>query len=463
MLGEEGKTMRSFEKFWLSAEQHFFQSLQDYAIPGIAVGIIDGSHTHFYSHGQANIETQQSVTTDTLFQFGSISKVFTATLVMHLVEEGLLELDAPIKTYLPQLQLADERAKQQLTLFHLLTHTSGIFGDDFTDFGSGDDALHKAVMTYYHTLEFLTLPGQTWAYSNNGYNLIGCVIEAVLKQPFEHIMRERIFTPLRLNRCFYFAHEAIAYPVAVGHTQVREGEQAGQIKVLRDYLIPRCTNPSSGVIGTIEDMVAFAQFHLNPLHQPSLLSQQSLRYMREAHVQAANWADSWGIGWDERSFGEIIAYVHGGSTNGFQSSLLIVPEKDFAIALTNNSHRGGRFNKDISNWILEQYLGLKPKTRSLISLPRHELSHFTGLYIQPFSQITITVDGDGLRADIQSKTPLTGKASAPTTQLLKPISKSEFIICDEALDTRVDFLSQGEDIPRFIRIGGRLAERAYEP
>src|SRR5262249_41028668 len=95
------------------------------------------------AYGTLNVDAGVAATTESLFQIGSITKVWTATVVMQLVDEGLLDLDAPIAEVLPELRLSDPDVTKQVTMRHLLTHTSGIDGDVFTDTGRGDDCLEK--------------------------------------------------------------------------------------------------------------------------------------------------------------------------------------------------------------------------------------------------------------------------------------------------------------------------------
>ena len=124
------------------AEQHH--------VPGAALGILrlrpghDDDLTEA-SYGLLNTVTRIEATTDSLWQIGSVTKVWTATLAMQLVDEGLLDLDAPVVSYLPELRLADADVEKTVTMRHLLTHTSGIDGDVFTDTGRGDDCLAKYV------------------------------------------------------------------------------------------------------------------------------------------------------------------------------------------------------------------------------------------------------------------------------------------------------------------------------
>src|SRR5690606_24519514 len=195
-----------------------------WGVPGLTLGILRDGEAETRAYGVASLESGYPLRPDSLFQIGSISKVYTATLVMTFVEEGVLDLDTPVSTYLPDLVLAD---------------TSGLEGDRFTDYGMGDDALTRAIAEF-HTLRQITPPGETWAYCNSGFYLTGAIIERLTGKPFEAVMRERVFEPLGLTRSFFFAHEAITYPVAVGHSPVQPGEPAHE--VARRYPLPRCVN-----------------------------------------------------------------------------------------------------------------------------------------------------------------------------------------------------------------------------
>src|SRR5579884_3535189 len=182
-------TSRNVANQFDQIEPYIRERMARWHVPGVAIGILSNGETATRGYGVASLETEFPVRPDTLFQIGSVSKVFTATLVMRLVEAGQLDLDAPIVTYLPDLKLADQAACGTITLRQLLSHTAGIWGDYFEDFGNGDDALEKAVATY-STLRQMTPPGATWSYCNAGFSLAGRVIERVTGQPFEQVMRE---------------------------------------------------------------------------------------------------------------------------------------------------------------------------------------------------------------------------------------------------------------------------------
>ena len=114
-------------------------------IPGVAVGVLAGDQESAVGFGVTSVENPLPITADTLFQIGSITKTFVATAIMRLVENDKLDLDAPVRSWLPGLSLFDDGVAQQVTLRHLLTHTGGWVGDYFNDFGSGDDALARMV------------------------------------------------------------------------------------------------------------------------------------------------------------------------------------------------------------------------------------------------------------------------------------------------------------------------------
>lgn len=435
------------------------EAMKRWTVPGLAVGILHDGKTETHGYGVASLETDQPVRDDTLFQVGSISKVFCATLVMQLVDEGKLALDTPIGSYLPDLALRDPAAQNQITLRHLLSHTSGIFGDDFNDFGMGDDALAKAVASYGE-LRQITPPGEVWTYCNTGFNLAGAVVEQVLDQPFETAMRERVIEPLGLQRSFYFAHEAIAYPVAVGHTQPDPAEAAHE--VARKYPLPRCVNPAGGVISTVSDLLRFAQYHLGEtdLAERPILSDESRLAMQKVQTVAGNWATHWGIGWHIKQVNEHTIIGHNGSTNGFQALLALVPAQRFAVAVLTNSGRGSAANREISNWALERFCGIAQPEPLRRSLPIAEMSRFAGVYKQPHADISVVVDGSGLRVDVTSRSPLSDDEVQMPPVHVQAVSEREFVVMDGVSSTNfVDFI-EGEDRSiRFIRMGGRLADR----
>ncbi len=219
-----------------------------HGVPGAALGILRGDELVEAATGVVFKETGLATTNDSLFQIGSISKVWTATLVLQLVDEGLLDLDAPIIEVLPELRLGDPDVAKQVTMRHLLTHTSGIDGDVFTDTGRGDDCLEKYVDGLAEVGQNHPL-GATWSYCNSGFSLAGRVIEKLTGKTWDQVLRERILTPLGLEHTVTLPEEALLHRAAVGHV----GEPGEEPKTAPVWAISRSMGPAGTIISTVAD------------------------------------------------------------------------------------------------------------------------------------------------------------------------------------------------------------------
>jgi CubicO group peptidase (beta-lactamase class C family) len=437
------------------------REMERWAVPGLAIGIWRDGDLETHSYGVSSLETRTPVTAGTIFQVGSISKVFTATLIMQLVDQGRLDLDTPVRRYLPSLRLADEEAAESVTLWHLLTHTAGFYGDRFDDFGCGDDALTRSLATF-HTLRQYTPPGALFAYCNTGFQVAGAVIEAVLCTTFENAMRERIIGPLGLTRTFYFAHEAITYPVAVGHNAVPPSGDAlpDTPVVAREWGRSRCRAAQGGVLSTVEDLLRFAAFHMGDgtVNATRLLSEASLQAMQQPLVEATM-SPHWGIGWAVEPIDGVTTVGHGGTTNGFQAQLTLVPERRFAIACLTNSNLGAAAIRPIVAWLLERGTGLHRREPVPVTVSAGALAHLAGRYERPGIVTTVTAGVEGLQVQVRGKNPITGEDMNLPVRSAVPIGSHRFRVLDgETAGSSFDFIDD-EGSPRFLRLGGRLSER----
>ncbi len=149
--------------------------------------------------GVLHAGTGVPTTVDAVFQIGSITKVWTATVIMRLVDEGKLSLDTPVVEVIPDLTLPTPEVTKGVTIRHLLTHTSGIDGDVFTDTGRGDDCLEKYVALLADAAQNHPL-GATWSYCNSGYSVLGRVIEKLTGKTWDAALKEMLFEPARPRR-----------------------------------------------------------------------------------------------------------------------------------------------------------------------------------------------------------------------------------------------------------------------
>src|SRR2546426_11116530 len=183
-----------------------------YHVPGVAIGILHDGDEDIAAYGVTNLEHPLPVDADTLFQIASITKTMTATVVMRLVERGALDLDAPIRRYLPEFKVRDDDAAKRATLRHLVTHTGGWLGDCFADTGKGDDALARYVAAMAD-LEQLTPIGEVWHYSNSSFAVLGRLVEIATGKTYEAAGCALRVIPLRVSGGCFQPHGAITPPV----------------------------------------------------------------------------------------------------------------------------------------------------------------------------------------------------------------------------------------------------------
>jgi CubicO group peptidase (beta-lactamase class C family) len=434
------------------------EQMETWSVPGLAVAVLHDGVMEEWGFGVASIDTSLPVTPDTLFQIGSITKVVTATVIMKLVDEGRLDLDAPVRRVLPDFRLQDDAATEAVTLRHLLTHTGGFYGDRFTDFGPGDDALTKA-LEEFHTLRQYTPPGTEWAYCNTGFQALGAVIETLTETTAERAIYDRVLKPLGMDRSFFFAHEAITYRAAVGHNRLPGAE----IEVARPYPLMRAMNAAGGIIGTVGDLLRFAAFHMGDgaVEGERLVSEGSIRAMQAIQADAGL-ADHWGLGWSIDIVDGRMVVGHGGSTNGFRARLAMAPESRTALAVLTNGNGGRALAREVESWFLERYAGLGRSEPPLIDLPPEALHRLAGHYRGPTSEIDVSVVDGGLRVDLTTTNQLSRQQVTYPPQRMAPAGERRFILTDgESVGERVDFIG-GEEAPTFMRFHGRLVDRVSE-
>lgn len=182
--------------------------MKRFNVPGVAVGVYYQNREYVRGYGVTNVDYPLPVDGDTLFRIGSTTKTFTGTAVMRLVEMGKIDLRAPVRTYLPGLNLADESVAATVTVRQILNHSAGWLGDDYANYGRGDDALTKYVAGMA-LLRQLTPVGQVLAYNNAALDLAGRVIESVTGTPYEEAIVKLVLEPLGLGRTGFFTNELI--------------------------------------------------------------------------------------------------------------------------------------------------------------------------------------------------------------------------------------------------------------
>jgi CubicO group peptidase (beta-lactamase class C family) len=426
-------------------------------VPGVAIGIYHKGQERATGFGITSIEHPLPVTADTLFQTGSISKTFTGTLMMMLVEQGRVDLDAPVRKYIKDFKVKNKEVSRKVTVRQLLTHMGGWVGDYFNDFGNGDDALEKMVNDIARLPQVQPL-GTIWSYNNTGFNVTSRIIEIVTKKPYEQAMQEMLFDPLKLEMTFFYPSDILfTHRFAVGHYIEKK-----KLKVGRPWAIGRAGNGVGGVVSTVRDLLKYARFHMSG-GKKHVISGKSLKAMRVPQVDTGG-RGRMGVTWFIRKVGGITAYAHGGATFGQQAYFFFIPDQDFACAILTNSDDGGIINTEIFSMVLDLYFNTKATLPSPIEISAVELKEYAGRYKIGTECFDLRVKGRYL---VYHHIPLGGfpTPDTPPGPALPPIrfaiyERDKVIGLDEPYkDALGDFLRNERGRLQFFRIGGRAHKK----
>jgi CubicO group peptidase (beta-lactamase class C family) len=353
----------------------------EHAVPGVAVGFLQDDTEHFVVHGVTSVDHPLPVTPETIFHIGSVTKTMTATAVVRLVERGELDLDAPVRTYLPDFRVADADVSAAVTTRHLLTHTAGWGAGFFTDSGEGDDALAGYVERMSDVEQIAPL-GARSSYCNAGVCVVGRVVEAVTGQTYEQAVADLLLTPLGMTRSTFFANEAMTHRFASGH----RNESDGSVSVARPWRAPRGANPGGGLSSTVADLLRWARFHLGDGRAPGgerLLSEAALGGMQSPlkELVASALGDAIGTSWFLREVDGVQLVGHGGSTSGHYSEFLMVPERGFALAVVSNSEPNSlNLNQAVVRRLLADRLGLDERPPEPLPYDEARSGELVGTY-----------------------------------------------------------------------------------
>lgn len=436
-------------------------------VPGATLAIGLGDEVFDFATGVVNVDTGVETTTDSVFQIGSITKPLTTTLVMQLVDAGQVKLDDPVIRYLPDFALADRTAASQITVRHLLTHTSGIQGDHFQSFGRGDDAIEKYVASLAD-IDLVHRPGQFWSYCNAGFVVAGRLTEVVTGSPFCQLVKEQICRPLGLEQTTVLLEDTVTRRCAVGHVPGPGGKPVIPATVVLDYSGAPAGHRTTS---SASDLVRFAQMHLNSGTGPDggqVLSASSAAAMQQVQLSKPATSTSplaQGLGWALQEWGGKQVVGHGGMTIGQISSLHAVPEERLVLVLLTNSSTGGKLWLDLGSWLFEGLAGLKMATvpEPPPAPPRLPLARYTGTYERLGVRQIVAQEGGCLvmRTEITDQIPpeLRPLWPLPREVKLRPIDHERFAARLGGVNDVVMFLEFEAGRPGYLFFAGRAARR----
>ncbi|MEV6646488.1 serine hydrolase domain-containing protein [Amycolatopsis sp. NPDC051371] len=332
-------------------------------VPGAALAVLTGGEIHELATGVLHRGTGVEVTTDSVFQVGSITKVHTATLVLQLAEEGRLDLDAPVRDVLPGFTVADPKASETITARQLLSHTSGLTCDFTHDTGRGDDCL----AAYVDAAEAVPLdcpPGTAISYSSVGYNVLGRIVEVLTGQTWDAALQDRLCAPLGLTHTVTLPEDVLRFRAAMGHLG-EAGEDPDPAPVWNP--LPRSAGPYGGVLcATAADVLRLARMHLDGGTAPDgtrLLRRETVEAMQHRETDCPDkWtvdSDGWGLGWTLYDWNGTPGFGHDGATIGQYGFLRVAPDAGVAVVLLTNGGGARRLYSDLLRELLGELAGIR--------------------------------------------------------------------------------------------------------
>ncbi|KAF0248466.1 MAG: penicillin-binding protein beta-lactamase class C [bacterium] len=368
-------------------------------------------------YGMANEETGTPNDLHTKFRIGSITKQFTAMAIVMLQEKGKLNFQAPISTYLDEYPIA----WQDITIHHLLTHTSGIA--DFTR-----DPDYKTAMRSTFTVNDLIArfkdkpltfkPGYTFDYSNSNYILLGHIIEKVSGMPYEQYLQKYIFSPLKMENTGYDHNEKILLHRASGYTLKKD------IVINAPFVDMSIPFSTGGLYSTVEDLLVWDK----ALYTDRLVSKKGLEAMFTPVKM------DYGYGWTIDSLNHHKCIRHGGWMIGFNNSIMRFPDEKMTIIVLSNidSISANTIARDLAAILFgEKYVD--EKIAEGFKLNTHTQQTYIGQY-EVFPDLIVTI--------CKEDNKLIGKITGYPEIELKPLSEEEFYA--KEVDARIFFIKDGE-------------------
>jgi CubicO group peptidase (beta-lactamase class C family) len=345
-------------------------------VPGAVLGIWYDGTTTIAPYGVLNASTGVEVTADSLFQIGSISKPWTATMIVQLAAERKLDLDEPVVKLLPEAPI-----NPRVTVRHLLTHTSGIDGDVFTDTGRGDDCVEKYV-GLLGDVDSLFEPGTAYSYCNAGFVLLGRIIEVLDGRTWDASLKARLVEPLGLKKTVTLPEEAILHRAALGHL-LADGSP------VKTWQLPRSIGPAGLVTQSAGDLLEFAQMHL---------TDDRYAAMQEPQVPYAGGSGGFsdlGLAWRIYDWDGRRLFGHDGTTISQLAFLRIDPEARLIMCLLTNSGNGSTLFEPLASEVFTQYVGVAhPEPPEPVELPIDD--RHVGRYERASVRLDVVRRGDGL-------------------------------------------------------------------
>lgn len=422
---------------WLDDE--FTALVTEHHVPGAAIAVLADGEVIEHAAGTVNASTGVEVTVDSVFQIGSITKIWGATLAMQLVDEGELDLDAPVRRYLPGLRLADESAAASLTTRHLLTHTGGFEGDRF-DVTTGDDtAVERFVDDLLPQGRQVFAPGEQFSYNNAAFIVLGRLVEVLRGLPWATALRRHLIEPLGLTHAATNPDEALRYRTAIGHINPDQSPPDEWVPAER-WGLPWSTAPAGAMLSmSAGELLSLARLHLDDgtVGDQRLLSASLVADMRVPHIdvpQRRSWISRQGLGWDLPDWPGIEVFGHDGNTIGQSAFLRVFPDHGVAIAMLTNGGRTQRLYDDVFGRLVPMLTSVEAAesyTLPTTAIPITDPDRYIGTYGNAVAGLDIEADDGAFSVTVHARGETGANQSEPRRHPLVHIGDGMFTVLDD--------------------------------
>jgi CubicO group peptidase (beta-lactamase class C family) len=441
----------------------------EHGVPGAVCGVALDDETAVATHGVANAATGVEVTPDTLFQLGSLSKLYTTTLLLQAEAASLVALDEPVRAQLQEFSVADPGATIEITPRHLLTHTSGIEGDHLVDTGWNDDALQRYVAGLGTQVGQIHPPEETYSFCNTGFGVAGRLLEVATGDHFDRVLRRRLVRPLGCTATLTLPQHALLHRVAAGHIHAPGAPARRQQR----WSLARSNGPMGGVMAPVGDLLAFARLHLDEgraADGADLLAPAAIAGMQEPQVESPLPGEEQALGWTVRHWGSFTCLGQDADTIGQRAFLRIVPERRFALAVLTNSPPGAALARDLISSVAADLLdvdagnGVLEPTASGHAVPGVDLAPLCGSYERMHQQVDVALDDGELVATAEPSGVLRALGNEPLQLVLRILDAEAgtFVTVDPrtGVDQVVVFSGTRDSGVAGVYLDGRLHRRS---
>lgn len=426
-------------------------------VPGVSIAVVaDGRLRWAKGYGVANTDTGQKVEVNTLFQAGSISKPLAALAALKLVEEGKVDLDTDVNTYLKDdWKVAENRftENEKVTLRRLLTHTAGMTVHGFPGYQQDDpfptviEVLNGAGNTPGIFVD--TLPGSIWRYSGGGYTVMEKMVEDVSGQPLEVYIAEQILRPMGLTASTY------EQPLPESRKAEASAAYDDEGQIIKGWWHNYPEQAAAGLWTNPTDLATYclAIQAIAAGKTDGILQPETIEKMLTKHK------NDWGLGPSLQKEGDSLLFRHGGKNAGFTNEMVAFARQGKAVIIMTSADNGGRLIGEVMRSI-SAYYGWdisKPRVVETVKVPEADLQKLAGKYLLDFQVPDI---GDYF-VDIAIRD---GKIEAfdpnnNETNVLVPLSTKRFLDLDLGDEIEIQGLDDGKELAllwngrfRFVKV-----------